>query len=136
MAAQGRGLDDNAQKALKSAGLPVVVAGNEKRVRREFWPKLKRYLARLPFAEDLIAAYYCAIDPATPSRAKALLFAALAYFIVPGDLIPDFFAGVGFTDDLTVLMMAIGLIRVHLKDSHRAAARKALDDLKNPSDGA
>jgi uncharacterized membrane protein YkvA (DUF1232 family) len=135
MAAHGRGLDDNAEKVLKRAGLPVAVAGNEKRVRRDFWPKLKRYLARLPFAEDLIAAYYCAIDPATPSRAKALLFAALAYFIVPGDLIPDFFAGLGFTDDLTVLMAAISLVRIHLKDSHRAAARKALDGLKTPSGG-
>ena len=136
MAAQGRGLDDNAQKVMKRAGLPVVAAGNEKRVRRDFWPKVKRYLARLPFAEDLIAAYYCALDPATPTRARALLFAALVYFILPGDLIPDFFAGVGFTDDLTVLMMAIGLVRIHLKDSHRAAARKALEALITPSGNA
>lgn len=133
MAAQGRGLDDDAQKAMKRAGVPAVAAGNEKRVRREFWPKLKRYLVRLPFAQDLISAYYCAIDPSTPPRAKALLFAALVYFIMPGDFIPDFVAGLGFTDDLTVLMMAIGLVRVHLKDSHRAAARKTLDDLESPS---
>lgn len=139
MAAPGRSehdLNQNAEQVLESAGLPMAVAGNEKRVRRDFWPKLKRYLARLPFAEDLIAAYYCALDPATPARAKALLFAALAYFIVPTDLIPDFIAGIGFSDDLAVLMMAIGVVRAHLKERHRAAARKALDELKKQADAA
>ena len=44
-------------------------------VRRAFWPKLAGNLARLPFAEDVVAAYYCAVDLATPLRAKGILMA-------------------------------------------------------------
>ncbi|MCB1436096.1 MAG: DUF1232 domain-containing protein [Rhodobiaceae bacterium] len=125
----GHDLSGNAGRSLGGSNLPAVLAGNEKRVRRDFWIKLKRYAARLPFAEDLVAAYFCALDPATPARARGLLFAALAYFILPADFIPDFLAGIGFSDDFAVLMMAIGLIRAHMLPAHRAAARKALASL-------
>jgi NAD(P)-dependent dehydrogenase (short-subunit alcohol dehydrogenase family) len=54
-----------------------------------FWPKIRRLAARLPFAEDLLAAYYAATDPQTPTRVRAVLLAALAYFVTPADLIPD-----------------------------------------------
>ncbi|HSM18934.1 MAG TPA: YkvA family protein [Hyphomicrobiales bacterium] len=123
-------LEENAAETLRGSTLPVVVARNEAKVKRDFWSKLKRYLTRIPFAEDLLAAYYCATDAATPVKAKGLLFAALAYFILPTDLIPDFLAGLGFSDDATVLMMAVAMIRSHMKPEHRAAARKALDDLE------
>jgi len=125
-----RELEENAEATLRGAGLPMVVARNEARVKRDFWTKLKRYLGRIPFAEDLLAAYYCATDAATPVQAKGVLFAALAYFILPTDFIPDFLAGLGFSDDATVLMMAIAMIRSHMKPAHRAAARKALDALQ------
>lgn len=125
-----RELEEAARARLKDSSLPMVLAGNEARVKRDFWTKLKRCLKRIPFAEDLLAAYYCATDTETPVRAKGLLFAALAYFILPADLIPDFLAGLGFTDDATVLMMAAALIRSHMKPEHRAAARRALDDLE------
>jgi hypothetical protein len=36
----------------------------EKKVRRDFWAKLKALGRHLPFVEDLLAAYYCALDPA------------------------------------------------------------------------
>jgi uncharacterized membrane protein YkvA (DUF1232 family) len=62
---------------------------DEQRVRAAFWPKAKRAAARLPFAEDLLAAYYCAFDRATPLQVKATLVGALAYFILPFDFIPD-----------------------------------------------
>ena len=125
-----RELEENAEATLRDSQLPMVVARNEARVKRDFWSKLKRYLGRIPFAEELLAAYYCAIDSRTPAQAKGLLFAALAYFILPVDLIPDFLAGLGFSDDATVLMMAIAMIRSHMKPEHRASARKALDDLE------
>ena len=98
--------------------LPVVVARNEEIVRGRFWNKLRLSLARVPFAHDLLAAYYCAIDPRTPARVKAVLLAALAYFVLPADVIPDFIAGLGFTDDLTVLAGSIALVREHLTPLH------------------
>lgn len=111
------------------AALPAVAGGNEKRVRRDFWSKLRRNLARLPFAAELVAAYCCATDPATPPRARAILFGALAYFIVPVDMVPDFVAGLGFTDDMTVLLLAMATVRGHVTVAHRDMAREILAKL-------
>ena len=99
----------------------------EKRVRTRFWLKVKRTAGRIPFMEDVVAAYYCALDPDTPPRVRGILFAALAYFILPLDSLPDFIAGFGLTDDIAVLTAAFTAIREHLKESHRIAARKALE---------
>ena len=110
-----------------SAQLPAVIAKNERIVERSFWKKLLKVAGRIPFAEDLAAAYFCAIDPATPSRVKAILIAALAYFVMPIDLIPDFVTGLGFTDDAAVLATALTLVSGHIKPRHRTRARQALD---------
>jgi uncharacterized membrane protein YkvA (DUF1232 family) len=93
---------------------------------RSFWRKLRRVAARLPFLDDLLAAYWCALDPATPKHVKAALFGALAYFVLPADLIPDIFAKVGFTDDLAVLMATVGAVKGHIAERHRAKARRTL----------
>jgi hypothetical protein len=55
----------------------------------ELWDKVRHNLPRLPFIEDAVASYYCAIDPLTPAAVKAVLFGALAYFVSPIDLCPD-----------------------------------------------
>ena len=96
---------------------------------RQFWAKLKRVLARIPFAEDLVAAYYCALDRDTPTRVRAILFGALAYFILPADAVPDLFAGLGFTDDAAVLAAAIAAVSRHLQPRHREQARARLQSL-------
>jgi uncharacterized membrane protein YkvA (DUF1232 family) len=105
---------------------PAIAAANEDRVRRGFWPKFRRVAGRIPFARDLLAAYYCAMDPATPFRARAILFAALAYFVLPFDAIPDFMAGIGYTDDAAVLMAALSVIGTHIRRRHREMAEAAL----------
>jgi len=99
---------------------------DEAAVRGGFWAKTRLVLGKVPFLDDATAAYYCASDPATPLRVKALLMAALAYFILPSDMIPDFIAGLGFTDDATVLFTTISLVSGHVKGRHRHRARKAL----------
>ena len=103
---------------------------NEAAIARDFWPKLKRSLARIPFAEDVLAAFYCAFDPATPLKVKGILLAALAYFIMPIDVIPDVLLGLGFTDDMAVLYTAISMIRSHMTQAHRDRAKDTLDKLK------
>ena len=105
------------------------------RVRAKFWQTLKKAARQIPFMEDLVASYYCALDPRTPMRVREILLAALAYFVMPFDVIPDFIAVFGFTDDITVLAAAISAIRGHITDAHYAAARDALadrDDLRRP----
>src|SRR6516164_2663572 len=107
---------------------------NEEDVRREFWTKVKRLAARLPFAEDLLAAYYCAFDRATPLQVKAALVGALAYFVLPFDAVPDILPFVGFTDDAAVLLTALRMVAGHMRAEHRDAARAALARIKARSE--
>jgi uncharacterized membrane protein YkvA (DUF1232 family) len=95
-------------------------------VRRRFWSKLKRVAATLPFAEDLVAAYYCAFDKRTPRHVQASLLGAIAYFILPFDFVPDVLPVLGFTDDAAVLATAIRIVAGHITPEHREAARAAL----------
>ena len=88
----------------------AAFAERERKVRRDFWAKLKRFAGMVPFVEDLVAAYYCALDPATPMRVRGMLLAALAYFILPADIIPDLILGLGFADDAALLTAVIGMV--------------------------
>jgi len=103
--------------------------GDESTLRRDFWRKMLRVAARVPFAEDLLAAYYCAFDRATPLKVKGTLVGAIAYFILPTDALPDVMPALGFTDDAAVLFAAIKLVSSHIRPEHRAAARSAVERL-------
>jgi uncharacterized membrane protein YkvA (DUF1232 family) len=104
---------------------------DETTVKKGFWPKIAANLHRVPFADEALAAYYCAFDPATPLKVKATLLAALAYFILPFDVIPDVLLGIGFTDDLAVLATALALVKNHITPAHRTRAREKLNELKD-----
>ena len=95
-------------------------------VRRRFWVKLKQVVAKLPFAEDLLAAYYCAFDRETPRHVQVALLGRLAYFILPFDFVPDMLPVLGFTDDAAVLATAIRMVASNITAEHREAARAAL----------
>jgi uncharacterized membrane protein YkvA (DUF1232 family)/AraC-like DNA-binding protein len=95
-------------------------------VRRGFWAKLKRFAGQVPFVQDLVTAYYCAMDKASPMRVRGMLLAALAYFIVPFDLIPDTTPALGFTDDLALLVAVMGRVSSDITPGHRAAAARVL----------
>jgi uncharacterized membrane protein YkvA (DUF1232 family) len=79
---------------------------DEAQVKRAFWQKAKRVAGKLPFAEDLLTAYYCAFDQATPLQVKTALIGALAYFVLPFDVVPDMMPLLGFTDDAAILLTA------------------------------
>ncbi len=99
-------------------------------LQRRFWRKLGAAVAQIPFAEDLLAAYYCAFDRATPLQVKGTLIAAIAYFVLPFDAVPDMLPVLGFTDDAAVLMTALKLVSSHLRPEHRDAAREKLGQLR------
>ncbi len=107
-------------------GLPVA---SEPPDEQRFWKKLKRFLTRIPFAEDLTAAYYCAKDPETPAYVRAVLLGAIAYFVLPIDMVPDILAGLGFTDDASVLAAAVAAVGRHLQPRHREQAQRALEKI-------
>ena len=106
--------------------LPVPFERAERIVRTSFWWKVRRTLGRVPFLEDAISAYHCAVDPLTPIRVRVVLVAALAYFVMPFDGVPDILAGLGFTDDASILAAALAVVGSHMTPAHRAAARRVL----------
>jgi uncharacterized membrane protein YkvA (DUF1232 family) len=105
-------------------------ARDEELVRWGLWPKAKRLVAKLPFAEDLLAAYYCAFDRNTPRHVQAALIGALAYFVLPFDVMADIMPMLGFADDAAVLAAAIRLVAGHMTPQHREAARRALVEFR------
>jgi uncharacterized membrane protein YkvA (DUF1232 family) len=101
-----------------------------RRLSRDLWRKLKGAAAHLPFAEDAVAIYYCALDRDTPMHVRGAIIAALAYFIMPADTLPDFMPVLGFTDDAAILAGTLKLVTAHLRPEHRQAARQALGELE------
>lgn len=116
----------NPEKAL----IPAVQKVNEMRVRKGFWPKMRRTAARIPFAGQALAAWYATQDPKTPLAAKGIILGALAYFVMPVDAIPDIFAGIGFTDDAAVIAAVLATLGAHLKPRHHDQAAQALKRLR------
>ena len=108
------------------AGLPMAIEKNERRTRTKLIPKLLRFAGKIPFADDLASAWYCSQDSSTPVHVKGVLLAALAYFVVPTDFVPDVIAGLGFTDDATVLATALSVVGAHIKPKHKRSARRLL----------
>lgn len=109
--------------------VPAVVRINAQTVKRGFWPKIRRFATKVPFAEDAVALWFCTRDAATPVGTKAMLLAALAYFVAPTDFLPDWFVGLGFTDDAAVIAAAIGIAGRAIKPAHREEARNLLGKL-------
>jgi uncharacterized membrane protein YkvA (DUF1232 family) len=107
---------------------------NEETVREGFVAKAKRYLNRLPLAHETAAMYFCMLDPKTPLWVKGTAAAALAYFVLPLDAVPDLMPLVGLSDDASVLAAAITAVSAHVTDEHRRRAREwmAHEHLLNP----
>lgn len=97
-------------------------------VRQKLLKTARKAARQVPFVEDAIAGYYCTLDPATPAKVRGTILAALAYFVLPVDVVPDFLVGVGFGDDATILMAALSMVRAHIRADHYQAAKEALED--------
>ena len=109
---------------------PSVMRVNERKVARGFWPKIRKVVSKVPFASEALAVWYCARDDETPVAAKGMMLAALAYFVVPTDAVPDFIAGLGYTDDAAVFTALLAIVGRHLKPRHRTAAKDAIQRLR------
>ena len=90
-----------------------------------FWEKLRRFArqAGRVVVERALRLYWAAQDPRTPPWAKRAIYAALAYFIVPFDLVPDFLPGVGFTDDAATLLLTLFAVSAYVDRDVKLRAR-------------
>ena len=99
---------------------------NDQRVRRDFSDKAARFSQQLPFVENAAAMYYCAVARDLPKRVNIAIFAALAYFVVPADLIPDVVAVTGYLDEGIVLARTFNYVRTNVTEWDRSQVRDAI----------
>lgn len=122
--------DPEAEISPSRALVPSVMKVNEQRVEAGFWPKMRRVAAKVPFAKEALSVWYCARDDETPLAAKGMMLAALAYFVLPVDAVPDFIAGLGYTDDAAVFTALMAVVGRNLKPRHKAAAKADIERLR------
>ena len=72
-------------------------------VEENLWTKLERVGKKISFAKDIIALVRYLRDPLVSWHRKAIVAAALIYFISPIDAIPDITPLIGYLDDLGVI---------------------------------
>ena len=73
--------------------------------------------------------YFAAIAPTTPVKAKAVIYAALAYLGLPLDAIPDFVPVLGFSDDVTVMLTALAAVHLSITPDVVRRAEEFVDNL-------
>ncbi|MEI5907577.1 YkvA family protein [Bacillus spongiae] len=107
-----------------------VINSEEYFSEKKFWTKLKRYSkkagASVVYAALLL--YYTLQKPEVPKKVKATIIAALGYFILPTDLIPDLLIGIGYTDDLGALSVALVQVAIYMDDEVKGKAKIKLEE--------
>ena len=73
--------------------------------------------------------YYAAQNPACPTKVKAGIYAALGYFILPLDVIPDFAPVVGYSDDLVAIGGAIMMAQMYIDDGVKQQSKGRIQAL-------
>lgn len=73
----------------------------------KLWVKLEKVGNKISFAKDLLALYRYLLDGTVGWQRKTVVVAALIYFIVPIDAIPDLAPLFGYMDDLGVIMATL-----------------------------
>lgn len=98
-----------------------------------FWKKARRVAALVgrKVLYPALQLYYVLQSKDVPVKAKTLIIGALGYLILPADLVPDFIPALGFTDDLTALMLALRSVNKHLTPEINARAKEHTDKLLN-----
>jgi uncharacterized membrane protein YkvA (DUF1232 family)/uncharacterized tellurite resistance protein B-like protein len=132
---------NSAVSQLKNKGIPIDLIDAKKTTTNlsnpqtdysdeSFWAKLKKFAltAGREVVEKALTLYYTAQNPNVPAWAKTVVVGALTYFISPIDAIPDILVGVGFTDDLGVLLAAIATVSVYINAETKAQAQQKMSD--------
>ena len=95
----------------------------ERLVRRRLWQRLRGFAASLPFAQEVLAAYFCAVDPRTPLAVKLTLLGTLAGFLMPQRLIPRALRSLVVGGDIGFLLGALQGFAAQIRPEHRMRAR-------------
>ena len=92
-------------------------------VEENLWSKLEKSGKKISFARDIVALYNFMKDPLVRWHRKAIVIAALIYFIVPIDTIPDLTPFFGYLDDLGVITALLKYLGSELMSYYPAGFR-------------
>ena len=95
-----------------------------------FWTKLKKFAKKAgsEVVEKALWLFYASQESETPIWAKTAIYAALAYFILPVDAVPDVIPVAGFTDDLGVLAAAVASVSMYITSDVKEKANQKMKD--------
>lgn len=96
----------------------------------KFWDKLTKFAKKAgsSVVYAVLLLYFTLQKPEVPAKTKAIIIGALGYFILPIDLIPDVAAGIGFTDDLGALGVALLQVAMYIDEDVKNKAKEKLKD--------
>ena len=109
--------------------LPVIIEKSqvqysEQGLREKLGKVARRAGLKVVYAVLLL--YYALNSPSISTKDKSIIYGALGYFILPLDLLPDVLPVVGFTDDLSAILLALHAIWKNITPEVKAmAAAKA-----------
>ena len=97
----------------------------------KFWTKVQKFSkkAGTSLVYAVLLLYYTLQKPEVPLKVKATIVGALGYFILPLDIIPDLAVGVGYADDLSVILFALVQVALYVDDEIKMQAKSKLKDL-------
>jgi len=75
--------------------------------------------------------YFLISDKDIPLKTRLVFMAALGYFILPMDLISDLIPGLGFTDDLTFILYAVGTGSEYITAEIKEKAKARINNIFN-----
>ncbi len=84
---------------------------------------------------NVLILYYVMMAPGVPLGIKTAIVGALAYVIVPVDLIPDFIPVAGYTDDMAAIVSAVGMVADLITPDIKRKAADKVRDIFGSTDG-
>ena len=95
------------------------------------WDKVtsKVQAAGIGLIYKALQLYYAAQNPACPTKVKAGIYAALGYFILPLDIIPDFTPVIGYSDDLFAMGSALMMAQMYIDESVKQQSKDRIQAL-------
>ncbi|MGD1853359.1 MAG: YkvA family protein [Leptolyngbyaceae cyanobacterium] len=103
----------------------------------KFLHKMKTFGAQAGQAmvEQVYIMWYALHSSKTPASAKLVIAGALAYWILPVDMVPDVLPAVGFTDDFTTIASALASVAMSITPDIRAKAKLQTNALFDEPEG-
>ncbi len=103
----------------------------------KFWNKVSKCATKMgsKLVYNVLILYYVMKSPGVPIHIKTAIVGALAYVIVPTDLIPDFIPVAGYSDDLAAIVAAVSMVADHITPDIDRKAKAKVRDIFGTTDG-